>query len=131
MALLSSFFSLLQKLCNKDDARNLLNSGIVFYEMISVLFGAKSRCYRESFSFRPRQFEGFIIYGALTGFMMPLGGQAVVLRRLLLVEVHSCILMDTSNSEFFFGAVAKSVDCLPQCSATKRWTPQRHKMRVQ
>lgn len=81
--------------------------------MISVLFGAKSRCYRESFSFRPRQFEGFIIYGALTGFMMPLGGQAVVLRRLLLVEVHSCILMDTSNSEFFFGAMAKSVDCLP------------------
>lgn len=109
----------------------MLNSGTVFYEMISVPFGAKSRRYRESFSFRRRQFEGFIIYGALTAFMMPLGGQAVVLRRLLLVEVHSCILMDTSNSEFFLGTVAKSVDCLPQCDAAKRWMLQRHKTRVQ
>lgn len=93
-----------------------------FTSLISTFFwggGGISCCYREVSGFRPRQFESSIIYGALTDFTMPLGGRAVVLRRLLLEEVRSCILMDTSNSGLLFGAVAKSFDCLPQCNTTK------------
>lgn len=104
----------------------------VFQEMISMLFGAKSRCYRESFSFRPRHFEGFIIYGALTVFMMPLGGQAVVLSRLLLAELHSCILMDALQTvSFSLPLLQRALTVPPQCSTTKRWMVQHHKTRVQ
>lgn len=108
----------LSKLCNKDAIS--LAVAILFYKMICMFFGDHKLLLQRTFSFRPRQFESSIIYGALTDFMMPLGGQAVVLRRLLLVEHHSCILMETSNSGFFFGAVAKSFDCLPQRNTTKK-----------
>lgn len=62
--------------------------------------------------------------------MMPLGGQAVVLRRFLLAQVHSCILMDTS--EQWASSLAPWQRALTVClSATRQQKSQHRKLGVQ